>query len=281
MYRRFLIVLTCIVLTFSQFSNFSFASDSTIKKNSVISFFSSVKNDVLHVASSPFHMSRDDAIQVASFAVFNSILIYGFDSSADEEFGIEGDDVYLKPAKGLVKLGEVYDGIGSQNVLIGLSASMLTGGIIFKDKKLLHTTRLMVESAVIAGGITYLSKGLLGRSRPYTNVGSNDFHPLKFSKQKEYRAFPSGHSTSAFSMMTVIAKQYDQWWIQIPAYTLAVSVALQRIESRNHWASDVVVGGAIGYWVGTTLVNHHKRKTQSVSFRPYLAGNRVGVTIGF
>ena len=181
----------------------------------------------------------------------------------------------------MVKLGEICDRIGSRNVLIGLSTSTLTAGIIFKDKKLLNTTRLMIESAVIAGGITYIGKGFMGRSRPYTNRGAYDFHPLKFHHQKEYWALPSGHTSSAFSMMTVIAKQYEKWWVQIPAYTLAVSVALQRMESRNHWTSDVIVGGAIGYWVGATLVNHHKKNSQRILFRPYFSGNRVGINIHF
>jgi hypothetical protein len=282
MKRRFsFIALLCVFLIFSKFGTFSFASENTIKESPIQSFFTSVKHDVLHVAASPFHMSKSGALQLASFAAFNSLLVYGFDGAADEEFGIEVDDIYMKPAKELVKLGKVYDRIGSANVHIGLSATMLTGSIIFKDKKLLKTTRLMIESAVMAGGITYLGKGLTGRSRPYANRGAYDFSPLKFSDKEEYRALPSGHTASAFSMMTVIAKQYDQWWIQIPAYTLAVSVALQRMDSRNHWASDVVVGGAIGYWVGNTLVNRHKKKPRINSFRPYISRHGVGMTLRF
>jgi membrane-associated phospholipid phosphatase len=262
-------------------STFSRGQEFTLDRRQNHSLFATVKDDIVHVATSPFHLSGNDAIQLFSCAALNCLLIYGFDGSADEEFGVEVDNDYLKPAQELVKIGEVYDGIGSRNVLIGLSASMLTGGIVFKDKKLLQTTRLMIESAAIAGGLTLLGKGLMGRSRPYTNRGAHNFNPFTFSSNRDYGAFPSGHATSAFSMMTVIAKQYDQWWIEIPAYTLAISVALQRMESRNHWASDVLVGGAIGYWVGTTLVNHHKQKIQNHRYRPYFSGNRLGINITF
>lgn len=82
-------------------------------------------------------------------------------------------------------------------------------------------------------------------------------------------------------MMTVLAKQYDSWWVKIPAYTLATSVAIQRMESRNHWGSDVLVGGLIGYWVGGTLVNKHKSKLQMLPFEPYITGNGVGLSINF
>ena len=245
------------------------------------SVFTIVKNDIFCVAASPFHMSRNSVLRLASFAALNCLLIYGFDDFADEEFGIEVDDAYFKSAKKLVTLGEVYDRIGSRNVLIGLSGTMLAGGIIFNDKKLLNTTRLVIESAAIAGAVTYVGKGLTGRSRPYTGRGAYDFRLFKFSNKEEYRALPSGHTASVFSMMTVIAQQYDKWWIKIPAYTLAISVALQRMETRNHWSSDVVVGGAVGCWVGITLVNHHEQKPRKTSFRPNFSGNRVGVSIHF
>ncbi len=91
---------------------------------------------------------------------------------------------------------------------------------------------------------------------------------------------PSGHTSGIFSMMTVIAKQYGQWWIKIPAYTLGLSVALQRIDADQHWTSDVIIGGALGYWIGNTLVNRHK-KSQACSFSPYVSPNRVGVIINF
>jgi membrane-associated phospholipid phosphatase len=82
-------------------------------------------------------------------------------------------------------------------------------------------------------------------------------------------------------MMTVIAKQYDQWWIEYPAYTLAVSVALQRMDDRQHWFSDVVMGGAIGYWVSSTLVSRHQGKTKSQPFIPYFAANQIGIRMNF
>jgi membrane-associated phospholipid phosphatase len=82
-------------------------------------------------------------------------------------------------------------------------------------------------------------------------------------------------------MMTVIAKQYDKLWIKIPAYALSVSVALQRIEDRQHWASDVIVGAALGYWVGSSLVNHNKKRTPSLTIEPYVQSNRFGLQVRF
>ncbi len=240
-----------------------------------------VASDVWQVASAPFHISTKSVLKLTSFAVLNLGLIYGADNETDEEFAIEGHPAYMQPAKALARVGDVYNHIGTRRAFLGLSSAALLGGVIFKDSKLLTTGRLMIESSVITGLITYWSKGLFGRSRPYTNRGATDFNLLKFSGEHQYRAFPSGHTSSIFALMTVIAKQYPQWWIKYPAYTLAVSVALQRIDDRQHWTSDVVVGGAIGYWVSSTLVNSSGNHSGNRSYHPYLTANGLGVRIIF
>jgi hypothetical protein len=69
--------------------------------------------------------------------------------------------------------------------------------------------------------------------------------------------------------------------MEIPAYTVGVAVAFQRMESRSHWGADVIVGGALGYWVGSTLVNRYKQPSKSSSVNPYMMGNRVGLIVEF
>jgi len=181
----------------------------------------------------------------------------------------------------LAKSGYVYDKIPSKYFIAGLASSMLAGGLLFKDKKLLHTTRLMVESVVITNNITYWSKGLYGRARPYLERGAQNFDLFQFSKKGALRALPSGHTSGIFSMMTIIAKQYNYWWIKIPVYTFSVSVALQRIDDRRHWASDVIVGGVLGYWVANTLVNYNKKITKFFATKPFIHHNRIGLSFQF
>ena len=244
------------------------------------SIASTVGGDILHVLSSPFRLSRDSSLKLLALTVATTGFMTLLDDRIDKNF-IERDDFYVKPAIGLAKIGDGYNVISSNFVLAGLSVSMLAGGLILDDKKLLETTRLVVESFLIAGAITQLGKRVLGRSRPYTGAGTTEFEPFKFRSTTDSRSFPSGHTTSAFAMMTVLAKQYDHLWIKIPAYTIAVSVAMQRIESRNHWGADIVVGGVIGYSVGNALVNRYRQPSKSWSASPYIFGNRVGVIVGF
>ncbi|MEE9170600.1 MAG: phosphatase PAP2 family protein [bacterium] len=269
------------MLVATQSRGYSQTAEDRFQTNSPKSFASTIGADVWHVASSPFRMSTKRTLQFVSFTALNIGLMYGFDGEADEEFAIEEPTAYLKPAEAMADFGDLYDRIGSGRILAGLSTAMVAGGLIFKDKKLLETTRLLIESSAITGIITYASKGLFCRARPYTGKGARDFKFFTFSGKVRFRALPSGHASSAFAMMTVIAKQYDQWWIRIPAYTLAVSVALQRMDDRQHWASDVLVGGAIGYLVSSSLVNRYKNKPQGTSVQPYASKNGLGLSLNF
>jgi membrane-associated phospholipid phosphatase len=242
------------------------------------SFVSTVGGDVLYVFSSPLRLKQENGLKLLALSATTTVFVTTLDNPINGDFN-ERDDFHVKPAIELAKIGEVYDNVTPKRVLIGLSAPMLAGGLIFKDKKLILTTRLMVESFIIAGKITMIAKGVFGRARPYTGEGPLDFAWLEFNSRQERRSLPSGHVSSAFSIMTVLAKQYDSWWIKIPAYTVGVAVAFQRMESHNHWSADAIVGGAIGYGVGSILVNRYKQPSKSSSVNPYIFGSRVGLIV--
>jgi membrane-associated phospholipid phosphatase len=243
-------------------------------------FIKNVGSDVAHVFSSPFHLSGRGGLRLLAFAALTVGTIAFVDEPFDEEYAKEGHSAFYV-AHELAEIGQFYDDVSPLNFAIGLSAATLAGGLLSKDKKLLTTTRLLVESAVLTQLFTSVSKGVLGRSRPYTDRGSTDFNFFKFSSADEFQSMPSGHVSSVFAIMTVMAKQYDYWWVEIPAYTFCGAVAFQRMESRNHWFSDTIVGGALGYWVASTLVSHNRGTAANSSFHPYWLGNRVGAVLSF
>ncbi len=278
--NRLVAVILFVIVTSWQTTGHAQGLQASQNQRSFKSLASKASSDVLYIFSAPSRLSPQGGLKLLVLTGVTAGFVTILDKNIDDDF-IERDDLYVKPGIGLAKIGDVYDRISSKYVLAGLSASMLTGGLIFKDKKLLETTRLMVESYLISGAIAQLGKRVFGRARPYTGEGPSKFEPFKFRGARDRRSFPSGHATSAFSMMTVLAKQYDQWWIKIPAYTVAISVAMQRMDSRNHWGADVIVGGAIGYSVGSALVNKYKQQSNSLSMNPYIFGNRVGIMVSF
>jgi len=90
-----------------------------------------------------------------------------------------------------------------------------------------------------------------GRARPSTGESSHSFHP--FSTRSRFASFPSGHASSAFAVATVIADQSNKTYIDVLAYSLATLVAISRVHIDKHWASDILVGSAIGYFVAKKI----------------------------
>lgn len=59
-------------------------------------------------------------------------------------------------------------------------------------------------------------------------------------------SMPSGHTATAFSIAHVLAHQYPR---QKPRfYALALLAGWSRVETSNHWPSDVATGALIGLW---------------------------------
>ena len=58
-------------------------------------------------------------------------------------------------------------------------------------------------------------------------------------------AFPSGHTSIAFSSAAFIQRRYG-WRPGIPAYLVATYVGHLRVETDDHDATDVIGGAAIG-----------------------------------
>ena len=70
-------------------------------------------------------------------------------------------------------------------------------------------------------------------------------------------SFPSGHAATSFAFASVIAHRYpNRRWLKWSVYGLATGVSLARVGGKKHFASDILVGGTLGYVTGTHLATH-------------------------
>ena len=105
-------------------------------------------------------------------------------------------------------------------------------------------------------------------------------HFPQLNDNKDFISMPSVHTSSAFAMITVIAKQYNYWWVKVPSYGFLTGVVFQRIHDHEHWVSDVIIGGLIGCSVANILLEKYDRKnTTSLSLHPFISTNRIGAFI--
>ena len=113
---------------------------------------------------------------------------------------------------------------------------------------------------VLARATAFTFQAATGRAGPRDDRGSRDFRP--FSGQD---GFPSGHASQAFAMASAIAMHSDQAWVGGLAYGLAGLVGLARLETRDHYTSDVVAGALVGTTLGRAVVKINRDKRRNTS----------------
>jgi membrane-associated phospholipid phosphatase len=104
-----------------------------------------------------------------------------------------------------------------------------------------EVAKALVQALAVNGASTLLLKAA-------TNTHSPDGEGL---------AWPSGHTSSSFTVAAVLNEYYGPW-VGVPSFALAGLVGYQRIDSRAHDFSDVVVGAVLGCVIGTSVARDDK-----------------------
>jgi membrane-associated phospholipid phosphatase len=120
------------------------------------------------------------------------------------------------------------------------------------------------EAVLLAEGTTYVLKGIAGRSRPFISNGTDaDYFAFgRGFKSGNSSSFPSGHTTTAFAAAAAVTNETTRWWPRSTwvvgplMYAGATAVGLSRMYHNRHWASDVVLGAAIGTFSGRKVVEY-------------------------
>jgi hypothetical protein len=149
-----------------------------------------------------------------------------------------------------------------------LLTGMYVGSIVSQNRKLEHNTLMITKSLIISTIFYTVTKAVIRRERPYRTDNSHNF-TSPFSKN-DYTSFPSGHANTAFSVATGFAMQYKHTtWVPWVAYSIAALTSLSRVYQNRHWASDVLIGSAIGHYVTKTVIrSEHKRNLRKKSPSP-------------
>jgi membrane-associated phospholipid phosphatase len=79
------------------------------------------------------------------------------------------------------------------------------------------------------------------------------------------QSFPSGHTAAAFWGAGFIQQRYG-WTYGIPAYGLAVSTGYSRVQTKNHWTSDVIAGAVIGLAANWLVTKPYRSNLQVLPY---------------
>ena len=242
-----------------------FTSMSELKKEAGV-----VGDEAIDVVTSPFELKNNGLI--TTLAVAGAVgITYAFDYNIRDK--VQG----LKRNSTLNDVTDFSSNVvGNPLVHIGIAAAVYGGGI-YADSALWKETGLMLgEAALLADSGSLILKQGVGRGRPDVTRDKNNFKPFQF--KTDYDSFPSMHTSSAFAMAAILSSTSESIYTKLLYYSAATFVGFSRIYQNKHWASDVLMGAALGELCGRVVINHHVQRN-SYALVPTAADGLVGLAL--
>ena len=205
------------------------------------SFLKDIGHDQKAIWTAPFRIDRDDVKWALPFAIGAAGIIRSdkYTSAWVSENGS------LHSVSKWVSYG------GNGWAELGLIGGFYVFGHMEHSRRAAETARLSLESLIDTTIVVTALKSVTQRPRPNDHNGRGTFF-------KGGHSFPSGHAASTWSIASVIANEYgDRAAVKYGAYAAAAAVSLSRYTGRNHFLSDVLVGGALGFYTGRFVYHSH------------------------
>lgn len=188
----------------------------------------------------PARAHTSDLNLLLPFAATTAVLAGGVDR------GIES---HLPTSPSTISRSKSLSNYGAAAMGAGVGGAWLLGQIR-GDDHMKEAAMLSGEAAVDSLLISEGAKYAFGRQRPQIGSGHGDF----FSGGD---SFPSLHTAAAFSIATVMSEEYPSPFMKFLTYGAASGIAATRLTSRQHFASDVLVGAGLGWLEGRQVYHAH------------------------
>ena len=191
--------------------------------------------------STPFHMTDGDLHLIVPLAFAGAALVAS-DTAIEKH-------VPTNPTTVSHAVTASNAGLGA---MAGLGAGMFLWGHLTNNDQERETGLLSGEAGIDALLDTEVFKYAFGRERPFTGSGKGHFFQGGTS-------LPSEHASISWAIASVIAHEYPGPLTQFLAYGLASGVSAARIVGHQHFTSDVVLGSALGWYLGRQVFRSHSQ----------------------
>jgi membrane-associated phospholipid phosphatase len=202
--------------------------------------FLNIALDQKDIFTSPFHASRHNALEwLVPLAATGGLI------AADTHIANAFEN-----SRGQVRWGSRISNIGASYTLIPIVAGSYVYGAWRDNPKAREVGVLGTESLLDSLIVVGVLKEVFRRNRP-DEKNPGDFWGGGTS-------FPSGHAIQVWSIASLLDHEYKhQKIVGITAYSLAGIVSAARIAAQKHFASDVVAGGTMGWFIGRYVYDTH------------------------
>ena len=200
---------------------------------------------------------RDITLLLGAFVVSSELAHYDTKiAHYTQSASVQGDSGRLRLVKRLTKANETTL---TAAAIVGYGIGRLAHFPVVTD-----VSAHVGEALLITNVASQAIRGPFGRARPYVTHDdqNSDFHVGKGFTSYDYRSLPSLHSASAFAAASAITGEINErrpgtaWPVGAVLYTAAAIPGLTRMYLDQHWASDVVMGGFLGAFIGHKVVVH-------------------------
>ena len=234
-----LLLLTCLMTTTAYAATNGFNTQDPIVK--ITDLPANILHDQQRIWTSPFHMNRRNAIWWAAFATATAALM--------ETDHITARD--LPNTAQQIRFGNDFSRIGASYSLAGFAGGSYAIGLLTDNAHVRETGLLSGEALLDTLVVVEVLKVSVGRERP--NVGGGEAGSFFDGGA----SFPSGHAISSWALASVVAHEYRSKKVALVAYGLASVVSAARFAAREHFLSDLVAGGGMGWFIGRSVFDEH------------------------
>jgi membrane-associated phospholipid phosphatase len=194
-----------------------------------------ILQDQKAIRTSPAHTAKSDIKWWVIFGGATAALI-ATDKTTSKR--LPNTDVQVLVATWTSRLGAAYS-------LLPISGALNFVGLGGQDERFRETGILGVEALASSAIVENVIKVATRREWPLEGAGDDDFWSEKASFCNA--SFPSGHAINSWALAAVVAHEYPHLLIMpIVTYGLATTVDVSRLAARRHFASDVLIGSAMG-----------------------------------
>jgi len=245
--------------------------------------FKNAGKDIVSIWTSPFDASaRDWLLTGAAFGAF------GLSMLADESaanWAIRNDSsAFFRAIRPVRRKGVLYSG----KYVVPPIAAVYVIGIVLKNQDMrdfvMGCASTWVAQSPVRKGVYRLVTRERPDSAPATTAGDPNRWSFPGSSDWQDHSFPAGHFANAMACATYWNKRFHLGPIEPALYGIAAAVGVGRMADRGHWLSDTVLGGILGYAVGSevarrSLARNAANPSMSTSSL-YITPEPGGVTMG-
>lgn len=216
---------------------------------------------VARAAAQPFTLSLKTEIPIGTALLAGELFhnIYDFTAATDKWDGRAYDksDVNAFDRALMHRYSKPFDLTGdAMMVLLPAGTVLFSSYFVYKNyatKDVFTQVAIAAETLIMAHTLPHIAKPVVRRVRPY------NYYPGGEGKEDDWdRSFFSGHTTMAFAAATFGTYTFATWFPESPlripfaavSYSLAALTGVSRVYAGCHFATDVLVGAAVGTAVG-------------------------------